>query len=157
MFDFFPNNQQPPSGPFGLDDQRRNAAFIQSVRPQPATDSDPFRFDYEGYFGCDSHGDLQIFGNVVICTESEDNEGISITNMVEHLATRVCYQYRIDPHQLTWIEHYPQRGYRDEIPASYDLVTFDRARDGDGHIHFAKPKWHHFGKEKVEELIQTTL
>ena len=90
-------------------DEQENQVFIASTEPTEAP-SGAFRYDYKGYFGCDCHCTLEIDGNLVICTEDDDNEGTSITNMAEHLAPRVCYNFGIDPYQLTWIEHYPERG-----------------------------------------------
>ena len=141
------------------DDERRNQAFIRSnlkVCPPAGT----FRFDYAGYWGCDSHCDLFIIGNLVIATEASDNPGTSITNMAEHLATRVCYHFSLDPEAMIWIEHYPERGHEylhRPIAESWDLVNFDRGVETDGTTRFLHPKWKHLEFETVEALKAQTI
>ena len=69
-------------------DEQVNRDFVRNTTPtEPAAGA--FRLDYRGYYGCESHCTLEIYGNLVIATEADDNEGTSITNMAEHLATRV--------------------------------------------------------------------
>lgn len=65
-----------------------------------------FRYEYKGFHGCESVCNLEIHQNLVIITEREDNEGTSITNMAEQLATAICDEFDINPHNLIWIEHY---------------------------------------------------
>ena len=74
-------------------DEQENQVFIASTEPTEAP-SGAFRYDYKGYFGCDCHCTLEIDGNLVICTEDDDNEGTSITNMAEHLAHPCMLQFR---------------------------------------------------------------
>ena len=81
-------------------DEGQNQKFIRDTTPT-APPTGEFRYEYIGYHGCDCHCTLEILGNLVICTEDEDNHGTSITNLSEHLATRICYQYGIDPQKLT--------------------------------------------------------
>ena len=38
-----------------------------------------------------------------------ENEGTSVTNMAEQLATQICQEFDIEPKHLIWIEHYPDR------------------------------------------------
>ena len=85
------------------------------------------RYPYTGFHGCDSTCNLEIIKNLVIATEIPENEGTSITNMAEHLATRICQEFNIEPSHLIWIEHYAERG---DYPESYDLVQFNL--DGSG-------------------------
>ena len=57
--------------------------------------------------------------------------------MAEHLATRVCHQFQIDPLKLVWIEHYPERGgeWRSTpIKESWDFVTFQQIAESDWYI-----------------------
>ena len=136
------------------DEERRNQAFIRSnLKMHPPAGK--FRFNYQGYWGCDSHCELEIIGNLVIATEVESNQGTSITNMAEHLATRICYHYSLDPQSLIWIEHYPERGHDwniHPIPESWDLVNFDRGVQTDGTPRFLHPKWKRLEQETVLEL-----
>ena len=135
-------------------DECLNQEFIRSVTPSKSP-SGEFRFDYQGYYGCKSHCTLEIIGNLVIATEHKDNNGTSITNMAEHLATRVCYAYQIDPQKLIWIEHYPERGnewMHQPIPESWDRVSFDRAEAPDGVMRFLHPDWKHLDRDTFEGL-----
>ena len=138
------------------DSERQNQEFIESTELTEAP-SGTFRYDYKGFWDCDCHCTLEIAGNVVICTGNDDNEGTSITNTAEHLATRVCYQYQIDPNQLTWIEHYPERGdRRHPFPESWSIVTFQIAQARDGVLRCLHPDWKHIECDGVEELKSNT-
>lgn len=138
-------------------DEQINRDFVRNTTPtEPPVDA--FRFHYRGYYGCESHCTLAIYGNLVIATEADDNEGTSITNMAEHLATRVCHQFQIDPLKLVWIEHYPERGgeWRSTpIKESWDFVTFQQiAESNDGAPRCLKPKWNPITPDKVQKLIE---
>lgn len=63
--------------------------------------------------------DIEIIKNLVIATEMPENEGTSVTNMAEYLATQVCQEFGINPKHLIWIEHYPQRREWAEYPKIY--------------------------------------
>ena len=77
--------------------------------------------------------------------------------MAEHLATRVCYNFGIDPYQLTWIEHYPERGdKRDPLPESWDIATFQIAQARDGVLRCLKPAWKRIERDAVEALKSNT-
>ena len=138
-------------------DEQINRDFVRNTPPtEPPAGA--FRFDYRGYYGCKSHCTLEIYGNLVIATEADDNEGTSITNMAEHLATRVCHQFQIDPLKLVWIEHYLERGHEwmhKPIPESWDFVTFQQiAESNDGAPRCLKPKWNPIAPDKVQALIE---
>lgn len=115
------------------------------------------RYAYYGFGGCDCHCYLKVRGNVVLCTEPDDNEGTSVTNMAEALATWVCKDYSIKMEDLTWIECYPQDSqsfsHRDED--SFDLVSFtivDRPSPY-GRMtgkRFVNPKWTPADREWVK-------
>ena len=122
-----------------------------------------FRYEYTGFFGCQCQCNLEIYGNLVICSEREDNGGTSITNMAEHLATDICKQFDISPNQLIWIEHYPptvdSRGYvmHEE---SWSWVSFNLTGGGffdakENGFAFSNPRWGHIEKVVVDTLIET--
>jgi len=122
-----------------------------------------FTFKYKGFGGCDCVCNLEVHQNLVICSEREDNEGTSITNMAEHLATAICKQFDITPNNLIWIEHYPptidDRGH--ELHAeSWSLVFFNLtgggifAQDAKA-FEFSNPRWVSIEKVIVEALIDT--
>ena len=120
-----------------------------------------FRYEYTGFHGCVSVCNLEIYNNLVICSERADNEGTSITNMAEHLATEtISKQFDITPSQLIWVEHYPatfdSRGY--ELHAeSWSLVFFNLT--GGNHFEkvfeFSNPRWVSIEKVIVSALIDT--
>jgi hypothetical protein len=68
----------------------------------------------------------------VIATELPENHGTSITNAAERVVTVVCLRFNIDPRNLTWIEHYPDRNTphsRESIfDEHYSRVTFEILR-----------------------------
>ena len=102
------------------------------------------RFDYKGFNGCDCHCYIKRNGNVILCTESPENEGTSITNMAEWIATLVCKEYGIRFEDLLWIEHYVNLSatFADEVDGeTFDFVTFQVEGD-----HLAHPQWKHLGR-----------
>ena len=108
-------------------------------------------YNYTGFHGSYCICDIEIIKNLVIATEMPENEGTSITNMAEHLATQVCQEFDIDPKNLIWIEHYPQRCERKESPESYDLVQFNLNANGI----LSDPRWTGISKEVVDALRTT--
>lgn len=118
-----------------------------------------FKYEYAGFHGCVSTCDLEIHSNLVICSERGDNEGTSITNMAEHLATAISKQFDINPERLIWIEHYRAEPTieRDE---TYNLVFFNLtgggilAQDAKA-FEFSNPRWVSIEKVIVEALIDT--
>ena len=96
-------------------------------------------YNYEGFHGCACICDLEIIKNLVIVSEMPENEGTSVTNFAEQLATLVCQEFEIAPEHLIWIEYYPERnidGWK-EYPESYDLVSFNLNDNGI----FSKSRW----------------
>ena len=121
-----------------------------------------FRYEYKGFGGCDCVCNLEIHQNLVIITEREDNEGTSITNMAEQLATAICQQFGIAPARLIWIEHYPPTmdGRFQMHAESWNLVFFNLR--GGGHFDtdpmgfsFSNPRWVHIDQKIVSALRET--
>ena len=123
-------------------------------------------YNYKGIGGCDCFCELEIYGNLVICTESEENEGTSVTNWAGPLASQVCEAYGIDPEKLIWIERYKDRGeynrHQDtwEYPEDFSLVEFNivppRTVFNRGVTSTLKhARWKPLAKSVVEELIAT--
>jgi len=106
-------------------------------------------YTYKGYHGCDSKCGLAINGNIVMVTEIEDNEGTSITNMAERLATQIIREFNIRPEKLIWIEHYPERGSKyDPFLESFDLVSFEWTGK-----EYCRPSWKGITKEVALGLL----
>ena len=120
-------------------------------RPRPTEKNNPMIYNYIGFDGNYGICDLEIIKNLVIVTEISENEGTSITNMAEHLATQICQEFDIDPKNLIWIEHYPQRGEWKEYPESYDLVQFNLNANGV----LSDPRWTGISKEVVDAFRTT--
>jgi hypothetical protein len=57
---------------------------------------------------------------MVICSQLQDNENTSVTNMAEYPAAEIIEERSL-PTPLTWIEHYPE--HEGEI-GEYSLVRF---------------------------------
>ena len=108
-------------------------------------------YNYTGFLDSYCICDIEIIKNLVIVTEMPENEGTSITNMAEHLATQVCQEFDIDPKTLIWIEHYPQRGEWKQYPESYELVSFNLNTEGV----FSSPRWTEISKEVVDAFRST--
>lgn len=125
-----------PRGP-----RNPNPVSPMAPRRRPPSDAGPVLFQYPGYFGTKSFCMIEVLRKgdrkaVVIATEHADNPGTSITNRVEEIASRVCAQYLINPADLVWIEHYPERGdRRDPLPEVFDRVTFKNP------LSFQGPQW----------------
>ena len=109
-------------------------------------------YNYTGFHGCVCICNLEIIKNLVIATELNENEGTSITNMAEHLATLICQEFEIEPKHLIWVEHYPTRpGGSRQLPASYDLVQFNLDSSGT----FRQPRWTPLTSETVTAFRNT--
>ena len=150
------STQQPVGILITTDTGTQDTEFIRLSTPIEPPEGE-FRFYYQGFHGCDSFCQIEIHQKpgqvVIIATEDNDNEGTSITNMAEHVATRVCHQFKINPDHLVWIEHYPQRGYRGDIPESWDIVQFEQIRHQDGTFRLKHPKWSPFTEKALAVLI----
>ena len=128
------------------------------------------RFDYEGYHKCKSHCLIEIHKHekctVVIATEADDNEGTSVTNMAEHIATEVCKAHEIPMLQLVWIEHYSHESFRSrDRDETWDLATFKRERTPvrgywdypSGQMVFTSPKWQPLTVAQKDRLVAGDL
>lgn len=96
---------------------------------------------------------------VALFTEAHNNEGTSITNRIEVLATS-AWEYLQKPEKPPIvIEHYLNRGVynptrdRWQFPESFDIVEFDRKPDGS----FEKPRWRRIPRTEVEKLVGSDL
>ena len=116
-------------------------------------------YHYKGYWGCKARCGLRFYTaptgeTVVVAIELSDNEGTSITNMAEELATWVCRDFSLDPERLLWIEHYTELvdGPLERTPDSFDLVRF--SWDGEK---FTEPHWRHMPYAEVALLTDGAL
>src|SRR5258708_23620118 len=64
---------------------------------------------------------------IVIATELGTNEGMSITNAAEFLATKVAQEFDLDPSKTVFIEHYSDESFenmKSKTEETYNQVTF---------------------------------
>lgn len=87
-----------------------------------------FRFEWQDWKKQDCACRIRIFDGVeeyagkTIVIATDINEGNSVTNEGENIATLVCRQENIDHKDLVFVEHY---GKGKGMAETYDLVTFD--------------------------------
>lgn len=83
-----------------------------------------YKFQWQDWKKCNCVCRIRIFEGVrdfagkKIIIASDCNEGNSVTNEAENIATLICRQENIEPSDLVFIEHYGAAGKFDE--------TFDR-------------------------------
>ena len=134
-------------------------------------------FHFNGANGVPSQCRVRVFtppadskasGYIVILTDDQDAEGVSVTNAADRLGALLCARFHIPPERTQFLEHYDYRHWRD-------------GHDGGGHeqlfavIHFrtpastqaradfinetslGEPRWSHIAKSDVETLIGEPL
>jgi hypothetical protein len=74
---------------------------------------------------------------MVVCEQTPDNPGMSITNAIEFIAFEVCRSYEIDPDRLILVEHYEEGLFGKEGPWLW--VQFKRRPP---ESFFEEPAWH---------------
>lgn len=109
------------------------------------------RFEFRGPTGGAAWCDLTVYrapdeSAVVVCAESPDNPGISVTNFAGELATVIWYAEG-QPAAFSWIEHYPAEA-RPTYGESFDLVTFRLAGD-----QLIEGQWQHLSRAAVAGLL----
>lgn len=134
-----------------------NLGLSASVNPMSVSYTSDW-FEYPGYFRKPAHCQLEVYRResgegyaVVIATELENNDGASITNASESLATVVCKQFDIHPSELILIEHYPADTVIKED--RYSLVKFSRKWTGKGWNDFSDRDWFPLEKPELERLL----
>lgn len=77
------------------------------------------------------------------------NPGTSISRWSAQLATAICYELKIDPNQLVFIERNPDRKSNlDFYKETFDIVEF-RWENG----RFTEPLWKRIEKKEVDDLL----
>lgn len=121
-----------------------------------------YTHDFKGVGGCDSRCLIRVYKGVgrdlgmtvVIATQLVEDQGTSITDWAEHLATEIARKHSISPNRLIWIEHYPEgRGpHGVEGEEHYRRAAFE----ADGR-ELREPEFHGLDKTDVEAMIGVTL
>jgi hypothetical protein len=119
---------------------------------------------YRGYWSDGGKCRIRIYQEdghapVVICSQLQDNENTSVTNMAEYLAAEVVVEECSLPTPLTWIEHYPE--HEGEI-GEYSLVTFSDWASQEVHIgavwrhRIGSPAWSPLRPEEAQAVLGGT-
>ncbi len=129
-----------------------------SVNPMVTT-TDPW-FEYPGYFRSKAHCQLDTFTHegekftVAVATELKANEGLSITNGIQYIASVICKQRNLQPKDLILIEHYGQDTI---LPERYSLVRFKHTRHDWEGWHFEDPEWIPINLPEIDRLVGLTV
>jgi len=114
---------------------------------------------------------------VALVTEHSENEGLSITNGIEVIATAICRRYGLNPQHTILIEHYDDRaqsdsweqGFAARLPGRSDgekfsCVIFEAMQTVKGEVksepaafRLRRPQWQPLSKSAVEALIGAPL
>jgi hypothetical protein len=109
-------------------------------------------WQFKGLHGAPSKCGVSVFprqggGKVVLFTELADNEGTSVTNYIEHLATSIRAGGLVQPEDIVlWFEHYPESPSHAE---SFDVVSFEQYDGG-----YLRPHWRRTTRQYFESLIE---
>ena len=109
-------------------------------------------YEFKGFHGCNSICNISLWNNderaVVVFHERDDNEGTSITNMSEHLATEIknIFLPYFDDKAIHWFEHYC---YTDIFHDTWDEITYETQ-----HEKYAHPKRKPSSLDFIESLIE---
>ena len=88
----------------------------------------------------------------VILTELPDNRGTSVTNLVEQLATEVVNMLGYPVNSTVILEHYPERGGREQFPETWAVVRPDWIR-GKATNPKDRHMWKHISRAEVLKLV----
>ena len=116
---------------------------------------------YRGYWSDGGKCRIRIYREegrspVVICSQLQDNENTSVTNMAEYLAAEVIKERSL-PTPLTWIEHYPE--HEGEV-GEYSLVMFsaweleEDCLGGVWRCRVGSPAWSPISSEDFDSLVE---
>ena len=126
------------------------------------------RFEYAGFHGCASWCRLEIWDApgqppVVIVTNPLEDNGTSVTNMAEGLATLVCRRFGLEPRALIWIECYERAGDDERVGDEWAISHFSPHTKRSEFIRvffqvspedvLTDPEWQPFGLVQAETLV----
>lgn len=105
------------------------------------------QLQFRAHNGILSSCKLTIYPDIQLVIVSETDEGSSVTNSAEIIATEVVKCYGIDPSRMVFVEHYPAAQRPQFRGESYDLVTFT----WEGNI-ATKPNWQPISMAELDAL-----
>jgi hypothetical protein len=107
--------------------------------------------------GIEAHCRLRVYNHngkfVFLLTELPDNPGMSVTNAIDIIATKLLAEYMISPHEAAFIEHYPADASRPQDTYDYVSLNFQQRAVFNSHNYpwFAEnPTWRRMTIEEVE-------
>lgn len=77
--------------------------------------------------------------NLFVITERKDNPGMSVTNASEYIATHLVNQYKFDPEECIFIEHYDYQDGRST--PTWDQVAYTWVKHLSKGWQASLPKW----------------
>jgi len=94
---------------------------------------------YDGQANCEG---------IFVAVLSERNEGMSVTNGIENIATALVAKRQLPPQGVVFVEHYPSemRGGDGETFDIVDLAWHENRRA------FSAPKWHPSDAAEVSRI-----
>jgi hypothetical protein len=94
---------------------------------------------------------------IVIFTQVESpiNQGMSVTNSAEDVATQIVQEFALDPQKTLFIEHYPYRGEGLWDKETWDIVEFTWKKELIfwGKHYALDPKWRRIQPKQLMKLI----
>lgn len=111
-------------------------------------------FPYKGYHNCDSHCKIEFWEKegdyLFLLTELAENEGTSVTNRSEYIATLLVVGYHTSPQHCRFIEHYGEESYiGNPVHTTYAEVTYK----WDG-IVATSPDWQYMPEETFQMIVK---
>jgi hypothetical protein len=115
---------------------------------------------FKGFWNCEAKCGITIdlYNNIVIMTELPDNNGTSVTNLSEEIASYIHNTYLKDElhGSIIWIEHYPTNRWRDQD--QFDTVNYTYNYIERLHI-YSTPQWKPVKNDNLRktliQLLQT--
>lgn len=110
---------------------------------------------YSGFGGCKSVCDLCVdkSNNIIVFTEKGDNEGTSITNMIEDLANSVADKYRLDKDVITCFEIYNEESYNGRNREGSPSITLVQFNYSNGRL--TQPQWSYYEPGEFVDFLST--
>jgi hypothetical protein len=115
---------------------------------------------YRGYWSEGGKCRIRIYREegrspMVICSQLQDNDNTSVTNMAEYLAAEIIEAYSLHS-PLVWIEHYPE--HKGET-GEYSIVRFSSwdpvevCLGGIWRCRVGSPAWSPLSAEEVKAML----
>jgi hypothetical protein len=90
---------------------------------------------------------------IIVMVSDIPESNMSVRSCASHIATMVSRDFKIDPHRMLWIEHYPRKTYGKKnehvIPESFEAVEFEWHEDS-----AVKPKWRILQPPVLDEITK---